>query len=100
MKLLTSSLLKQFADVGCQCDKDDPLVIAKYFLPEGYWTWYATEYDPETGIFFGYVVGYFSEWGSFSLADLKSLRTKSLNLGIERDLHFEPTSFSKLKLPT
>lgn len=99
MKLLTKSLVAQFAKVGCQCDESDPLVLAKFFMPQGSWTWYATEYDPETEVFFGYVVGDFPEWGSFALADLQSLRTRIFYLPMERDLHFEPTRFSNLRLP-
>jgi hypothetical protein len=56
MKLLTKELLKQFAKVGCQEDNPDPLVVCKYFYPAGIRTWYATEYDPETRLFYGYVV--------------------------------------------
>ena len=36
---------------------DDTIVHAKFFTPDGNWTWYATEYDPETRMFFGLVVG-------------------------------------------
>ena len=54
-------------------------------------TWYATEYDPEEQIFYGYVDtgddGY-SEWGNFSLAEMQDLKVKGL--GMERDIHFTP----------
>ena len=35
----------------------DPIVYAKYFHPLSSWTWYATEYDPDEGLFFGFVDG-------------------------------------------
>lgn len=98
MKLLTSSLLKEFARVGDQSQEEDPLVIAKFFPPEGFWTWYATEYDPENEIFYGYVVGDFPEWGYFSLCELERLRTR-MGLPMERDLYFKPKRFSELNLP-
>ena len=55
MQLLTKELEAQFAEVGSQEEVDDPIVIAKFFNPAGGGRWYATEYDPETKIFFGYV---------------------------------------------
>jgi len=98
MKLLTKSLEKQFSKIGSQDSVADPLVIAKFFTPDAHWTWYATEYDPEYQVFFGYVVGDFPEWGSFALSELKAIRGV-LNLPVERDSFFTPTKFSKLRLP-
>lgn len=96
MKLMTKELEKRFAEVGSQENIKDPVVIAKFFNPTGAGTWLATEYDPETKIFFGYVSifgDYNDEWGSFSLDELKSVKLP-FGLGIERDLHFreQPTS--------
>ncbi len=98
MKLLTKNVLALFAKTGDQSQCEDPLVIAKFFTPDSSWTWYAIEYDPEMQIFFGYVIGPFPEWGTFSLKDLKSVRGV-LNLPIERDLYFNPKPFSELNLP-
>ncbi|TSC54106.1 MAG: Uncharacterized protein LiPW30_762, partial [Parcubacteria group bacterium LiPW_30] len=55
MQLLTLELEQRFKKIGSQENNADPLVIAKYFWPYGGGYWYATEYDPETKIFFGYV---------------------------------------------
>ncbi|MEM1281917.1 MAG: hypothetical protein AAGG81_00025 [Chlamydiota bacterium] len=55
MKLLTVELLKTFERVGNQSQVKDPLVIAKFFHPFHQWTRYATEYDPQERLFFGYV---------------------------------------------
>jgi hypothetical protein len=63
---------------------------AKFFNPCGAGTWYATEYDPETRIFFGYVSifgDWNDEWGSFALEELESYKGP-LGIGIERDLYF------------
>ena len=98
MKLLTKELLTRFAKVGRQEEVKDPLVIAKFFNPGGAGTWYATEYDPEEQIFFGYVSifgDWNDEWGSFALSELENFRGK-FGLGIERDLYFGEHQISEL----
>ena len=100
MQLLTQDLLWQFQKVGRQEDVTDPLVIAKFFNPQGAGTWYATEYDPEERIFFGFVSifgDHNDEWGSFSLEELETYRGR-LGLGIERDLSFEPQRASEIDI--
>ena len=90
MKLMTKTLEKRFAKVGSQENVKDSLIIAKYFNPTGAGTWYATEYDPETRNFFGYVSifgDWNDEWGYFSLDELESYKGH-FGLGIERDLYF------------
>ena len=89
MKLLTEAIEKRFAQVGDQEDVEDPIVVAKFFNPTGAGTWFATEYDPEERIFFGYVSlfnDHNNEFGTFSLDELESYRGK-FGLGIERDIH-------------
>lgn len=87
MKLLTKQLEKRFEQIGSQDGMGyDSIVIAKFFDPTGSWTWFATEYEPETRIFYGYVIGFEQEWGYFSLDELESIKCR-LGLGIERDLH-------------
>ena len=98
MKLLTKELLTRFARLGRQEDNADPIVVAKYFNPTGAGTWYATEYDPEEKIFFGYVSifgDWNDEWGSFSLDELQSY-TGKFGLGIERDLYFDEKPISQV----
>lgn len=90
MKLMTRQLEKRFAQVGRQEDVEDPIVLAKFFNPTGAGTWYATEYDPEQRIFFGYVSifgDHCDEWGSFSLDELEAYQGR-FGLGIERDLYW------------
>ena len=89
MKLMTKELEQSFPSIYSNEEKDpkDVLIIAKFFCPWGHWTWYATEYDPETGRFFGFVRGDFDELGYFSLQELESVRGP-FGLGIERDLFF------------
>ena len=71
MQLLTKELLQKFNTLGSQENNPDLIVIAKYFY--GSWTWLATELDPVTQIFFGYVIGHESEWGYFSLEELSDI---------------------------
>lgn len=99
MKLLTKELLKQFAKVGIQDGVKDPIVVAKFFNPTGAGTWYATEYDPVSQLFFGFasIFGDWNdEWGYFSLNELESYKG-TFGLGIERDLYFTPKPFSEIK---
>lgn len=55
MMLLTKALLEQFSKIGDQSEVEDPLVICKFFHPCHHRTRYATEYDPQNRIFFGFV---------------------------------------------
>ncbi|MGD0523183.1 MAG: DUF2958 domain-containing protein [Candidatus Microgenomates bacterium] len=98
MQLLTKDLLKRFAKIGSQENAADPIVVAKFFNPAGAGTWYATEYDPEENMFFGYVSifgDWNDEWGSFSLEELENYRGK-FSLGIERDLYFDEKPISEV----
>ena len=74
---------------------DNPLIIAKYFNPVWAQTWYMTEYNPEDGIFFGFVTGMpFPEWGTVALRDFIEL-SLPLWMKIERDLYFTSMPFSE-----
>jgi len=98
VKLLTAQLEKRFAEVGSQAESKDPLIIAKFFNPSGAGTWYATEYDPESRIFFGYVSifgDHNDEWGDFSLDELQAFKGH-FGMGIERDIHFGEMPSSKV----
>jgi hypothetical protein len=68
----------------------------KYFSPDSGWTWYPSEYDPETKIFFGLVIGYEIELGAFTLPELQSIRGP-LGLQIERDLYYQAKTLRELK---
>jgi hypothetical protein len=90
MKLMTAELEKRFSQVGSQTEVKDPVIVAKFFNPCGAGTWYATEYDPNEKMFFGYVSifgDWNDEWGYFSLAELESY-VSPFNTGIERDLYW------------
>lgn len=90
MRLMTAELEKRFAQVGSQEEAKDPVIVAKFFNPIGAGTWYATEYDSENKMFFGYVSifgGIEDEWGYFSMTELESYESP-YGTGIERDLYW------------
>jgi hypothetical protein len=98
MKLMTQTLQKRFAKIGKQEQVEDPIIVAKFFNPTGAGTWYATEYDQKTRIFFGYVSifgDWNDEWGYFSLDELQAYKGK-FGLGIERDLYFQEQPASQV----
>ena len=98
MRLMTKQLEKRFLQVGNQSELEDPVVIAKFFNPCGAGTWYATEYDPNDKVFFGYVSifgDWNDEWGYFSLEELESFQGP-FGIGIERDLFFDEKPFSQI----
>lgn len=89
MKLLTEEILSSIP--ALYATEEVPLaekkIHAKFFTPWSHWTWYAVEFDPKDGLFFGLVDGNEREWGYFSLAELESVRGP-VGLKIERDIHF------------
>ena len=96
MKLITKTLEERFEKIGCQSQTADPIIVAKFFDPCGSSTWYATEYDAENKIAFGYVTGLaFDEWGTFSITELESIK-RPFGLGIERDLYFKEKRFKEI----
>ena len=96
MKLLTQEIRKQLPPIGTTADQADPIAIVKFFNPTGIGSWWACEFDPETGIFFGKADLGFPELGTFSLKELQNYKG-SFGLGIERDIHFQPKPLSQCK---
>lgn len=94
MKLLTKEILERLPKLGETDGQDDPIIQVKFFTPDAQWTWYGIEYDGRDR-FFGYVIGFESELGYFSLKELQGVRG-SLGLPIERDLYFQPCPLSKI----
>lgn len=67
----------------------------KLFDPTGSWTWYISEYDPETREAFGLVDGFEKELGYISMAELVDSRGR-FGLPLERDLHWQPQTLEEL----
>lgn len=91
MKLITKEIERRLPKLGSteQVPMEKKKVICKFFAPWGRWSWYVTEGERQPSgdiLFFGYVVGQYSEWGYFSLKELQSIRGM-FGLGIERDMY-------------
>lgn len=97
MQLFPKSVAKTVPPLYSQEKKgDEAICYVKFFDPCSQWTWYATEFCPETRTFFGLVVGQETELGYFSLDELSSFKNR-LGLGIERDLYWKPTSLRDIR---
>jgi hypothetical protein len=96
MKLLTEEIKKKLPSLGSTSEQEDPVAVVKFFNPTGRGTWWACEYDPDDGIFFGKADLGFAELGYFSLAELEGYKGP-LGLGIERDIYFQPKPLSQCK---
>jgi hypothetical protein len=96
MKLMTKELEKKLPGLYATEKEKDPTALVKYFSPDSNWTWYGTEYDPGSKVFFGLVIGFEAELGYFSLMELESV-TGRLGLPVERDLHWNPKRISEIR---
>ena len=97
MKLLTQANLKALPAQGSTIGQGmDAVAQVKFFTPWTNWTWYATEYDPETRMFFGLVDGLEEELGYFSLDELESI-SGPFGLKIERDRHFQRVTLKETR---
>ena len=108
MQLMTEDLLKKLqaqdpchpSGPGRELEDHEYQVLAKYFLRDSVWTWYAisASEDPDTNDiqFFGLVIGLETEFGYFWLSELQRVRGQS-GLPVERDNFWKPISLLKLK---
>jgi hypothetical protein len=87
MILLTPDLRERLLANGRHSGLDHVPVV-KFFNPLGIGTWLATELDPDGDTLFGLADLGEPELGSFSLAEMTSLRLP-FGMGIERDILFD-----------
>jgi hypothetical protein len=97
MELLSQELRQQLPPIYAQEANNDPMVYARFYLPDSNWEWYVTEGSPESDdfLFFGYVRGNESEWGRFLLSDLEIVQTWD-GRSVLRDLNFKPAPFTDI----
>lgn len=96
MKLINKALEERFEKIGNQSQSKDPIIVAKFFNPCGSQAWYATEYDKQKNICFGYVTGVsYDQWGTFSIEELESVALPYW-LKIQRDIYFKEAHFKEL----
>jgi hypothetical protein len=90
MPLLTDELKARLPPVYSQEGADEPIVCARYFLPETSRAWYVIEGERQGDdfLFFGFVFGEKDEFAYFLLSDLESLRG-AFGLAVERDENFK-----------
>ena len=75
---------------------NDKIAVVKFFHPFCSKTWYAVEFDPKQGLFFGWVeAGRDSEWGYFSLEEFKACKVHGL--GMERDMYWTPKPMKEVR---
>ena len=97
MKLLTKKLAAALPPLYAteNLPASETMVCGKFFTPDSNWTWLPIEFDGED-IFYGLVVGFETEFGYFSLSELKAARGP-WGLPIERDKWFEPALLTDLR---
>ena len=77
-------------------DCEDVIAHVKLFSPYSGWTWYVTEWEAETGLCFGLVEGFDTEWGYFGLTELAEVKVFGGVPAIERDLYWEPKTVGEI----
>jgi len=96
-KLIPQKLLSEIPDLYETENTLDPICQVKLFTPDSNWTWYIIEFSKvDAKTCYGYVQGMDSELGYFTLEELEETHGP-LGLAIERDMLFNPTSFSTIK---
>ena len=96
LPILSEEQVKRFRELGCQCDSEDPIAVVRYFAPVGSATWFATEYNESTGVFYGIYSDNNTE--SYTMWDVAFIKKTKLPmwLRIERDKWFKETNVSKI----
>lgn len=90
--LIPISILENIPDLYETERSLNPICQVKIFTPDAQWTWYIIEISKEDkSTCYGYVKGFESELGYFSLKELESIKG-ALGLGVERDIFFKPTA--------
>jgi len=104
-EIITEEIRGQLPVLGSQTDPEtgevpDLPVLLKVFDPGGRGSWYATEFDPETGNCFGFAQSPLGpdcdELGYFNLWELGSITNKR-GLPLERDCYWTPCLLSEVQ---
>ena len=90
--LIPKDLLNQIPDLYDTERAINPICHIKLFTPTSIFTLFIIEISKEDmdGCY-GFVKGFESELGYFSLSELESIKG-ALGLGVERDMSFKPTA--------
>jgi len=74
---------------------ENKILKVRYFAMYSNWEWYLVEYNKDTKIAFGYVIGQEKEWGYFSIEEFQQMNDDAL--AIIRDENFKEIKFGDLK---
>lgn len=102
MELMTNEIAEKLPILYSQENIEDPICSLKYFTPDSSFSWFILEGEKQEDgdwLFFAKVVSSLcpeGELGYVRLSELQSIRGP-LNLGIERDLYWEPKPISQCK---
>ena len=99
-KLMTKELGEKIPAIGAHQNvenTDSVIAITKLFCPYNGWRWYITEWNAETGLCFGLVEGFETEWGYFDLTELAESTAFGGVPAIERDLYWEPKTIGEIR---
>lgn len=97
MKMMTKALEKKAPALYANDGKGmEAVAVAHYFCVYNGFDWYMTEYDPETGLAFGYVSGDFPEMGYFSIREFEDVNKIHGFSVIERDMYWMPCKLSEV----
>lgn len=95
--LIPISILENIPDLYETEQSLNPMCQIKLFTPDAQWTWYIIEISKEdNSTCYGYVKGFESELGYFSLSELESIKG-ALGLWVERDISFKPTALEIIR---
>lgn len=90
--LIPKDLLEQIPHLYDTERNLNPICHIKLFTPDSVFTWFIIEICKENfDTCYGFVKGFESELGYFSLSELESIKG-ALGLGVERDMSFKPTA--------
>ena len=93
MKLITKAIERATPAIGTTSEMkpEDIKIRAKFFTPTSSWTWYMTEYEPHTGLAFGWAINDAMPDGAelryFSVHELRSVKGP-YGVHVERDRHY------------
>ena len=97
MELVPKFMLENIPDLYDTERTINPTCHIKLFTPDSIFTWYIIEISKEDkATCYGYVVGFESELGYFSLKELETIKG-ALGLGVERDLSFKATALAIIR---
>ena len=96
-KMMTAALGKKIPPMDSQEGMgDEAIVYAHYFNPYGMGEWWILEWDGKDEMF-GYADLGFPELGYISLSELENVSIGSMELPIERDLHWREKTLGEVK---